>query len=1195
MQNSGSAPPVDINSPGEPRFVTFYQALESASIRNENLDKDNVSQQQKLTGGVTKVDSNATVSNGVNNDIANNNDTASPTASIATTSFPETTVDTTIAGQSANISLTSRLGTGNIGDSSASTTQTPGNSDPSGKTTLSSINATGTTPISTSESPGITTSNNTIMNTPANIPSFPTKLTTTETIEASTLVDASSTTLPSTENTTVFSSTSESVTVMQVSPEVTTMSAINNTSENIETNTEGSTTQPSTTLSQVANMNNTDENVETNTIQQSDATAVPEMTTEITSTTETTTTEEISNDIFEFHVTQLPVITTTFKTQLSGFAQDVLTRFQENLSTVKSFVEEPTTTVSSELSNTIPDSSSTNVESSTTEDVETTTVGRESTNTSTIIGSDNRDSSSSSTTAEQELSSTADERNATLDSDLTTTTQNVSSLGDSDAENATITSTPSPQQFPTDFIMEDKSRSFNDTLLAELMTIAKTLFSEVMNETRYEQSSNQISDIETATIPSANNSIQADGSIENRLSSNDTSETTAASPEFSTLLENTSESIDSTTPVNSPESSGEISTRGPVKSEIPLTEVNTRPTDVQNPVDVGDIAATPKIFSQIKIETLKAVTPVTASMNSELTTNMPDLQLSNTIQPSNNNNITKNSIKQQTLSIVDSAQQTQFTTVSNNDAGLSEFTINLATNNPFVTNSVIANVEGMLYDVNKSTTLSVETIMELTTSVIITEINVVQTNAVDTTKTLEFTTIQSDLINLSSTTTTVLDDNVTDTSGTQPLITEPFTTESVRNPLSSTDTITTNQFNDLTTNAPQMMSDFISNMPNLIARFQDTTATAQRTAGSGIVQPQQTTETITTVPTVTISSTDSSSESSTIDTTTTSSPSAESTIATATTTETTTTMTTTSQTTEPSSQVDLTTTSTQTTTSTVDINENLVPTETSTDTSTMRDTTVAPNESVDLNMISRMDVEEEMTTSAASSTSMPTTTTTTTTQTNTNQMTTRPSFTSGNTFNTGSVAGRFGGGQMTPVPGLGSSSKAPARDYLVYGVYPNKTIVRKRPEDNLIDARNVNSPYVIFGIFPDGRLVRKFPNGTIIPESSRNPVEVVFTLSTTTTTNRPVPRPYYNQANQVGFYNQYQAPVYYNNRRPVDELTGGVLSPSPVDFGLIGNAIGVPFGGGPNFAGPFGLPASVPSTNKMVSLSNFFINIIFYP
>ncbi|KOX74105.1 hypothetical protein WN51_14185 [Melipona quadrifasciata] len=139
-------------------------------------------------------------------------------------------------------------------------------------------------------------------------------------------------------------------------------------------------------------------------------------------------------------------------------------------------------------------------------------------------------------------------------------------------------------------------------------------------------------------------------------------------------------------------------------------------------------------------------------------------------------------------------------------------------------------------------------------------------------------------------------------------------------------------------------------------------------------------------------------------------------------------------------------------------------------------------------------------------------------------------------------------------------------------------------EDNLIDARNVDSPYVIFGIFPDGRLVRKFPNGTIIPDPPRRPVEVVFTLSTSTTTNRPLPRPYYNQANQ-GTYNR--GPVYDYNGRPVAETMRNAQTPGTIDARLSGNAIVGPNGGGPDNTGPLGTPASLPSINEM---SNALLN-----
>ncbi|XP_070157983.1 uncharacterized protein [Polyergus mexicanus] len=415
-------------------------------------------------------------------------------------------------------------------------------------------------------------------------------------------------------------------------------------------------------------------------------------------------------------------------------------------------------------------------------------------------------------------------------------------------------------------------------------------------------------------------------------------------------------------------------------------------------------------------------------------------------------------------------------------------------------------------------------------------------------------------------------------------------TESIRNLEGSTDTITINQFNDITTSVLQILTALVSETSNLIARFQDTTTTtiAQGTAiGSRIIQSKQPTETtITSILTT-------SSEFPAIDTTTILSSSIEPMTDTATTTSTSTITTTTLQTTstESSSQADLTTTARfmpETITSAIDINENLISTETTT--INTQSTMVASNES------------EELTTTTTITSpvmSMPTTTaiSPTTQSTTSDRVMSRPPFISFDVPNMGFYLGSFGGNQApTPVSRFSSSRKAPIRDYQIYGIYPNKTIVRKRPENNLIDARNINSPYVIFGIFPDGRLVRKFPNGTIIPDSPRNPVEVVFTLSTTTTTNRPASRPYYNQVNQAGTYNQYQSPLYYSNpmyySKPMDKLKGGIQSPSPVDFGFTDNAIGVPSGVGPKFATSFGPPASTPCANKMVFLSDLFINIV---
>lgn len=208
-------------------------------------------------------------------------------------------------------------------------------------------------------------------------------------------------------------------------------------------------------------------------------------------------------------------------------------------------------------------------------------------------------------------------------------------------------------------------------------------------------------------------------------------------------------------------------------------------------------------------------------------------------------------------------------------------------------------------------------------------------------------------------------------------------------------------------------------------------------------------------------------------------------------------------------------------------------------------TTFSPPDSVDDNLII-----VDVSTSTLPPTQL-------TDQINTTTATARPSATITNNLSTQYI-GRFGGIRITPAPKFSSSSSttAPLRDYLVYGIYPNNTIVRKRPEDNLIDARNVDSPYVIFGIYPDGKLVRKFPNGTVIPDPPKNPVEIVFTLTTSTTTNRPRP---------MFFENRVQAQQVIRNpngvlniRKPTVGLDfrGDLFGSNDVDVGLSSNVIG---------------------------------------
>lgn len=612
---------------------------------------NDVSQRQKLTGGVTKVDSNATVPNGVSNDTANNNDTTSPiSASIATTSFLDITTidpDITTAVQSADLSLASRLATEIIPDSTPKITSTtiriPANPGTSEQTTALIMESSGTNASDSKITNTLASAN--VSNTLMLLNVTTTKIVTNE---ASTNVDVTSDTLPSTESTsdnvrpiesmdtsdttmeitssstmmitdistpaslnlqistntsdTTTSPTTETVILPEISLEATTMSMMNNLSENIEMNTVQQYDETTT--------ENIVENIEMNTIQQFDATIPPQMM-ETTSTTESITTEEISNN--EIQVTQSPVVTSTFNTRFIDIAQNISSRLQDNFSTTRTSIQKPTTTTTSpKLFTTIPDSSSINSK-------ETTTVLETRSGNVEITISPDVDTESAQTTTNRPAQEMSTQNTITLATTLSITHDqsndqktNARDMASSsiiqNARDSSIDTEMATVSRLADFIMKNDSRLSNDTLLTELMTIAKTLFSEEINETQQSLlTPDQIFNVETTINPDINNFIQTDDMIENDdknqlVFSNETSETTNMSAELSTL-ENTSERIDVITFGNETE---ESSNRGPtVGSEISLMELNPRPTDIKNSIDVGDIIITLQISFSDKDRNIK--------------------------------------------------------------------------------------------------------------------------------------------------------------------------------------------------------------------------------------------------------------------------------------------------------------------------------------------------------------------------------------------------------------------------------------------------------------------------------------------------------------------------------------------------------------------------------------------------------------
>lgn len=69
--------------------------------------------------------------------------------------------------------------------------------------------------------------------------------------------------------------------------------------------------------------------------------------------------------------------------------------------------------------------------------------------------------------------------------------------------------------------------------------------------------------------------------------------------------------------------------------------------------------------------------------------------------------------------------------------------------------------------------------------------------------------------------------------------------------------------------------------------------------------------------------------------------------------------------------------------------------------------------------------------------------------------------------------------------GTQSSTSPPKRDYVIYGILPNSTVVQKEPEENRIpinDQVDVDSQegLIVYAILPNSTIVKKFPNGTVV-------------------------------------------------------------------------------------------------------------------
>ncbi|KAK9304499.1 hypothetical protein QLX08_004131 [Tetragonisca angustula] len=1116
VENSGSAPPIDISSPGEPKFLTLYQALESASIRNEQLLRNaSVQLQEQRSDRVSQVDSNATaIANVVGDNV--NNDTTSPTVATVSSQTPDTTQDST---QTPRLSEDPENSTPSV---IAGVPETPTTTDsvftsaePSSSTEQASTSAESLS--STEQMSTSTDSSSTLEQISVRVGSVP--VTEPASTESSSQA-ADETTTNATDAEDVRNSTTSEELVSSTTDASTTSSVSEAGSTELDVTSRVDVSENTTETTTVTNTATTSENPEINTIPLSDVTV-----TQIAdvSSTDASTTVMDSNNANDVETTTT-TSTSTIRTRLIDLAEDILSRLQATLSTTMLPSQDSTTTlplaIDTEISNVASGSNGNrSLESlSQLRDETTTSQGvttdqsslgtTEEVTTQNAVGSIT--TSSSAMVPSREVD-TQDELNAftstTAATTITTATVTQDSLTVSNTDPTTVSDSNGFSSPTLDVEVTTASivTSTNDTLLTELMSIAKTLLSEEINDSQeatVRQNSNVTSgkeidrpslsnDVLSTTQATETSSVPLDVTTE----SVDSTSTTIVAPKSSTFFVDTPQNeVDSTTAISS-ENSTDTPTTNPrsnvsddkvesVRNETtpvalgPFSEIVEPTTPVEFTTEIGSLvtlsnrgSVDPDATTQTQtiISTQSSDTTVTSTVNYQLTTNTFNLFSSNLVATTNSQTASDQvaaSVTEPAATTVTPQLVTDTGTLESDVTTIAPETIpslvNTITTAPFVP----AETNQTDRTTTAPTTGSVQRVETNQTTESTTQLVPLTTEIADN-ETPEATT-------LSITTTAPSDVSFMD----RVAINQSLLTSS---PMPSTGTTT----NTPSENIPQTTPALENETPTVVARFQDTTSTtAQRTAGSRI---GQTTEIST--PTIPDFSTTPSllTESPTSPATTTS----FSVETTATTTTETTTPTSIGRVPDGGTSTPQTTTMgivtvtplTETTaTTTVNIEENLVSTETTTSTSpaSSDSTTATP-------------------TLASTPGGVPTEATIMSVQTTPGTQATtiaqsRLTFQSPAT----PYLGRFGGNRLTPAPrfSTSSSTRAPLRDYLVYGIYPNKTIVRKRPEDNLIDARNVDSPYVIFGIFPDGRLVRKFPNGTIIPDPPRRPVESNALLNT---------------------------------------------------------------------------------------------------
>lgn len=130
---------------------------------------------------------------------------------------------------------------------------------------------------------------------------------------------------------------------------------------------------------------------------------------------------------------------------------------------------------------------------------------------------------------------------------------------------------------------------------------------------------------------------------------------------------------------------------------------------------------------------------------------------------------------------------------------------------------------------------------------------------------------------------------------------------------------------------------------------------------------------------------------------------------------------------------------------------------------------------------------------------------------------------------------------LPEVPVTAKLNRSPEFDFVIYGILPNNTVVRKLPE-----STSTEDPHVVIGILANNTVVRKYPNGSIIAEPKRDSRSFEITNID--------PKNLFNPNSDL-YKNDYQQQQRANSEAFYNQISANSANTTSFDFAIASNGI----------------------------------------